>query len=127
MLIGEVSQTKRDILLALKSLESNVQGYRLEAREKQKHLEYRLSKAEGLGEKAHEALDQMSDQSKVQYIDELQAKIKDMRAKEQRTSEAHNQTKTERGKNRFALVLAIVSAFLAGVAGPLLVGWLSGQ
>lgn len=94
---------------------------------KHDHVSFRLKKVETSSAQTRQEIDDMSENSKVQYIQDLQ---KQLEAYEQRQTQEHLDVRADERAARVAkykLVGVIVTSLLTGTGGAVLIQWLLGR
>jgi hypothetical protein len=126
--LGEVSKNfsdgKQEIMGVMKRIADNVNKLDGDLREfratwkavcdeRHKHVDFRLAKAEGVGDQALREIDDMSEQSKITYIKDLQSKLDKEYKKNVRTS-----------NHMWKFAIAIITGLLTGTGGTVILQWL---
>ena len=94
---------------------------------KHDHVAYRLKRVESNNAQARREIDDMSENSKVQYIQDLQRQLE---LYEQRQTQETVQTREDKRAARgatYKLIGVIITSLLGGTGGTVLIQWLLGR
>lgn len=121
--MGTLSDRVQQVGSGFESFKSHWKGV---CDEKHKLTDFRLSKVEGVGDKVLREIDDMSEQSKVHYIRELEQELAEYEKQQQSKENRIEKVKDQRSNQIWTLIIAIVTGLLGGTGGTVLLQWLLG-